>query len=132
MKRVLRFEWFGATTDQAAAGMVRMVREVAPGVADDMRAPTRRPWVAEITGRDHRFGFARKFVDGDADYADSNSQGTRGVYLQWLVDDSKVYEVCYWESWRSRVRKFVRWEQGQMVDVPKQDVELWVVLKRGT
>ena len=67
-----------------------------------------KPWVARITGTDPKFGLARDFVNGVADYSRSNRPGTRGVYLSFDLDDG-IYEVKGGESWRSAgSRKFIR------------------------
>lgn len=70
-------------------------------IGDDMRfAPfplsmlrTPPPWVAEITGRDPRYGLAREFLEGDRDYSLANRDGSRGVYLYFILRPGKVYEV---------------------------------------
>lgn len=79
-----------------------------------------KPWIARITGTDPKFGLARQFVDGVADYSRANRPKTRGVYFFFTLDDG-VYEVKGGASWGSaNDRKFIRvsgdsWEK---IDMP--------------
>jgi hypothetical protein len=67
-----------------------------------------KPWVARITGTDPKFGLARTFVNGIADYSRSNRPGTRGIYHAFDLDEG-IYEVKGGSSWGSAGRRsFVR------------------------
>ena len=59
-----------------------------------------KPWVAKITGTDPKFGLARTFVNGIADYSRSNRPGTRGIYYAFGLDEG-IYEVKGGSSWGS-------------------------------
>ena len=66
-----------------------------------------KPWIARITGRDEKYGLAREFVDGVADYSRSNRPGTRGVYYSFDLGTG-YYEVKGGTSWGScDNRKFI-------------------------
>mgnify|MGYP001560052810 CR=1 FL=1 len=67
-----------------------------------------KPWVARITGTDQKYGLAREFVNGTADYSRSNRPGTRDVYFFFDLDDG-IFEVKGGTSWGSaNDRKFVK------------------------
>jgi hypothetical protein len=65
-------------------------------------------WVAEITGRDPKYKYARKFLRYKKDYSQSNSKGTRGIYAVYVIDDGRIYEVkdgkqryfCIVQDWK--------------------------------
>lgn len=84
-----------------------------------------RPWVARITGRNGRFGFARTFMQGQIDYSQSNSTGSRGVYLYYALPDG-IYEVNGRTSWRGVRRYFIMVEGAEYVEIEKKEVEQWV------
>jgi len=67
-----------------------------------------KPWVARITGTDPKYGLAREFVNGTADYSRKNKPGTRGIYYSFYLMDG-IYEVKGGNSWGSAGdRKFIR------------------------
>jgi hypothetical protein len=67
-------------------------------------------WVAEITGRDPKYQYARRFLRYKKDYSQSNSKGTRGIYAVYIIDDGRIYEVkdnkeqyfCVVQNWEIR------------------------------
>lgn len=59
-----------------------------------------KPWVARITGIDPKYGLAREFVNGIADYSRSNRPGTRGIYYSFDLADG-IYEIKGGNSWGS-------------------------------
>jgi hypothetical protein len=60
-----------------------------------------KPWVAQITGFDCRFGLQRKFALGKLDLSQCNKKGTRGARLAFYLP-AGLYEVCSY----SRDKKF--------------------------
>lgn len=86
-----------------------------------------RPWVARITGESGRFGLARSFVEPFRDFTDAHySRRGRfsGLRLEWLLPEG-VYEVCTW-SRRGWIRRFVRSEGGNLIDIERQEVDEWI------
>jgi hypothetical protein len=51
------------------------------------------PWVAEIIGKYPSGKLQRNFVRSNRDYSRSNSTGSRGVYLWFVIESEKLYEV---------------------------------------
>lgn len=91
-----------------------------------MDMPIRSPWVARITGRDAKYGYAREFVRARKDYAGGNSIGSRGVMLHFVLNDGEVYEVRQLTSWTSERRYFARAILGKVVEVPADEVEFFL------
>lgn len=60
-----------------------------------------RYWVAEMVYSDKRV-----FLKGKIDYSESNSKSTRGVYVNYIIESGKVYDVKSPTSWRSCDRYF--------------------------
>lgn len=85
-----------------------------------------KPWVARITARDPRFGFVREFLDGQRDYADANSTGSRGVFRWYHLEEGFVVEVNAPASWKHADRYFARASQGQLVRMTRDEVEAWL------
>lgn len=101
---------------------------VSPDDLFGRRPPSMNPWVAEITGRDERFGLARVFVPAKRDYRETNSQATRGVWFWWTLESGRIYETRYRESWGGGfTRKFLRvGNGGEVEDVDREEVERWL------
>lgn len=84
--------------------------------------PPPRPWCAEITGLDPKFGLARTFVKALRDYADAHrawSGNVYGVVAHFPLHEGKLYEVSRLRgrpSKRHVSREFVFVENGAMVD----------------
>jgi len=85
-----------------------------------------RDWVARIVGLDPQYGFQREFVQGKKDYAHSNSKGTRGVYINYILDEGFIYEVSAPQSWKRTDRYFCRVVSGEITKISKEDVEEWL------
>lgn len=82
-----------------------------------------RPWVAEITGKDAKYGLARKFVDGTRDYSRANSKRTRGVYTTYTLVPGRVYECSDPRSWSRTERYFARVVDGELETMDAEQVE---------
>jgi hypothetical protein len=78
-------------------------------------------WAAEITGRDPRYRYARKFLSYKKDYSEANSKGSRGVYAIYILDDGKIYEVKDFKD-----RYFCIVQDWEIVQVSREYVEYWL------
>ena len=127
MKATIGLEYIGKANDDKLALYRERLNQAADGLGSRLvGAPSRRPWVAQIIGRDPKYGYARKFVAGKTDYAHANGAGTRGVYL-WFVIDPGVYEVSVSTSWKSRDRYFLTVEEdGSQRRISGDEVESWL------
>lgn len=107
MLAILRLEVIGDDTNQ-------LVRELGKLTGDRGGLKGWTPWVARITGTDHRYKLQREFVQGDKDYSNANSVGSRGVELVYWLEPG-VYEVYERTGWSSSRRYFV-WSAGGQIE----------------
>jgi hypothetical protein len=128
MKNILELELFGDNIRQQWSIYRGISEMIAPGMFDKTigKMPS-NTWVAEITGFDEKYKFARAFLHGKKDYSRANSNGSRGVYLEYVLESGKVYEVKSQETW-SRVRRyFCRIdEQGRIISMTEEEVIEWL------
>lgn len=101
----------GIITETLGAGMAEAVVGKIPAAC----------WVAQITGTDPKFKFQREFMQGKKDYSESNSVGSRGVYLHYFLDDG-IYEVKEQVSWNRSRRYFLRVTEGQTEEIAEDEV----------
>lgn len=94
-----------AVIDQALRchGRIDLIRDVFT-----LGGAKRLPWIAEVVGLDARYGFSRRFIGGQKDYTESNSVGSRGVYIHYILESGKIYEVAKMTSWKKQERYFFR------------------------
>jgi hypothetical protein len=85
-----------------------------------------KAWVARITARDPRFGFAREFLDYKKDYTEASSTGARGVFKWYEIEEGFVVEVNAPVSWKHADRYFARASRGQLVRMAREEVEAWL------
>lgn len=125
MLAFLKLEVFADDLRQKQKLYCRVIRDAAPGAERYFSEGPTDPWVARITGKDARYGFAREFVRGQKDYAQANSIGSRGVFLAYFLEDG-IYEVCQRTSWKKVTRYFARAESGTLFRITREDVEAWL------
>lgn len=90
-------------------------------------ARPRKPWVAEITGRDAKYGLQRRFLPSNWQRKRANGPHSRGVELWFVLESGRVYEVKEPVSWR----KWDRWfcavtEAGEVRRISDEEVEQWL------
>ena len=85
-----------------------------------------RPWVAEITGTDEKFGLNREFLRGVNDYSRANSKKTRGVYTLYTMTEGHLYETKYKESWNKEERYYFRVDSGAEIRMDLPEVMAWI------
>jgi hypothetical protein len=78
-----------------------------------------RAWVAEITGRDPKFGLKREFLSGVRSYSNANSGRSRGVETTYSLESGKIYEISDPQSWKRTARYFV---SGDGAELTKEQV----------
>lgn len=78
-------------------------------------------WIARITGRDDKYGLARKFIS-KRDITGRRSNVYRK--LEWVVEleEGSIYEYCWRVSSGQEERGFWQACGGQLVKVEYQDV----------
>lgn len=128
MLAVLKIEAMGDSTDQYMKFARAVFNEVGPGLGDQAigKWPARY-WVARITGKCPRYKWKREFIRGKKDYSQTNSVGSRGVYIWYFLESGNVYEVNAPVSWKNNDRYFCRvTEAGDITRITESDVELWL------
>lgn len=100
MKAALALEYIGEGHDAKARLFSAIAGQACPEWSGLLRAPSRRPWVAEINGN------TRSFLRANWQRKRANSTHTRGVELWFVLESGRLYEVCAYLSWRSKDRYF--------------------------
>lgn len=83
--------------------------------------PSRRPWVARITGLEQDGRLKREFLDGQKDFSEANGIGSRGVYYYYHLHPGAVYEVRELINWTRERRYFCRVEHGRIVEMGREE-----------
>jgi hypothetical protein len=84
-------------------------------------------WVAKIMGHHDVFIYKREFLRGKKDYRKSNSKGSRGVFIWYILESGFVYEVKAPLSWKNTERYYcIVTEEGEIQRVDKEYVEEWI------
>jgi hypothetical protein len=98
MKVMLKLELRDDSVLSLMRFYTQFFNDISSNLGRDLIGPIPRTWVAEITGRDPKYRYARNFLPFKKDYSLSNSKGTRGIYAIYILDGGKFYEVKYWKE----------------------------------
>jgi hypothetical protein len=124
MKVVLKLELFGEDQRQYTrmwSGILDMCLGKGWGVTTiGSMGPS--SWVAEITGLDPKYKFARTFLRGSTDYSESNSVGSRGVFRYFVLDEGHTYDVKSQETWKRSERYYCTVREGKIVELNEDEV----------
>lgn len=115
----LKLEAIGDDVTQQVRALERIER--ALGYRQDGSA-ARRPWVAEIIGEHDHFGLERHFLQGQKDYSEANSIGSRGVYLYYHLREGGIYEINELVSWGRTDRYFAMVCGDELVRMGEEEV----------
>lgn len=132
MKAQIKIEAIGDDTDQLLRAYANFTNSLVPGLGDmtfgtNNGKPKPSYWVAQITGVHQVFHYERKFLKGKKDYTYSNSKGSRGVYVYYLLESGNIYEVKSPVSWKRTERYFcIVTEDGEIQRVNKEYVDKWI------
>lgn len=129
MKATLSLEYIGEAHDARLALYSGIVDQVGDGLGRAVvgNARPRKPWVAEITGRDPKFGLRREFLPANWQRKRANGAHSRGVELWFLVESGHLYEVKAHVSWRSRDRYFCTvTDAGTIRRLSNEEAEQWL------
>lgn len=126
MKGILILELFGEDTRQ----LYKVYRGLFESGGGDfgkayfdshIGTPPRSSWVAEITGPDEKYGLARTFLRGKMDYSKSNSKGSRGIFVEYILSPGKVYDVKSQETWGQSRRYFCTvGDEGEIIELDEE------------
>lgn len=116
MKGVLKLEAIGDNTYQLAKGLSPIF---GPG-------PKRNYWVAQIIDFTES-NYVRDFIRPKKDYSKANSVGSRGVFLYYILESGKVYEVSEPLSWSRTQRFFCKVGlYGEIIKIDAEEVAQWI------
>jgi hypothetical protein len=125
MKAILRIELFGDNIIQETKMLERLINEAAPGLGTMTFGGAPSPgWVAEITGFDSKYKYARSFLAFKKDYSRANSKGSRGIFAEYILEEGKIYEVKQKETWTKIKRYFCIVKDWQIVEIDEMEVIL--------
>lgn len=86
-----------------------------------VRMPPRN-WVGQIVGQSANGKWARVYLNGVRDYRTSNSVGSRGIVVNYLLDPGLIYEVAQPMTWKSTARFFARIEDSKIIKMTEEEV----------
>lgn len=128
MKATLSLEHIDADSSDYLKTLNRSLNNLVSGFGDYFVGfKYNGPWVAEITGRHPKFKLSRQFLSSKRDYSKSNGRGSRGVYLWYILESGKLYQVDEMVSRRNRERYFCTvTPEGEIKIVGNEEVEEWL------
>lgn len=124
MKAQIKIEAIGDDVDQMLRFFTGLTNEMVPGLGDvTFGKPAKTYWVAQITGVDLKYKYARQFLRGKKDYTHANRKGSRGVFVYYLLESGNLYEVK--KSSKRRLFCIVD-DDGDIIEVDKEYVDKWI------
>ena len=124
MKAQIKIEAIGDDVDQTLRFFTGLTNGLVPGLGDvTFGKPIKTYWVAQITGVDLKYKYARTFIRGKKDYTHANRKGSRGVFVYFLLESGNVYEAK-----KSSKRRFfcIVDNEGDIIEVDKEYVDQWI------
>lgn len=107
MKNILRLEWIGWNTDRGNHPSIQ-----------------RKPWVRVIESVRLPKVYG-DFLPLEIDFTDANSSGSRGVYLNAILEYGKAYQIKEYSSWKSSSIWFAGLsESGEVINLAQKQIEL--------
>ena len=79
-------------------------------------------WVAQLFGSCPQRRWQRSFLRGQRDYRKANSVGSRGIMVNYFLEQGPIYEVYERTSWRDSDRYFLRIAGGIAVRMTEAEV----------
>jgi hypothetical protein len=132
MQALLRFEAVGDYLNDATKSTIRTIIIDSNGIGHLQDNNKKRYWCAEILDlSDNQYKFERHFLRAFKDYANSNSIGSRGVYVQYLLQSGHVYEVLETQTFKRSKRYFctVDATNADIIEMSEGEVVAWLEQK---
>lgn len=80
------------------------------------------PWCALITGVKPNGNLEREFVNGQRDYRDANSTGSRGIFIYYALKPG-LYEINSPETWRRISRYFAKViDDSTLIEISREEL----------
>jgi hypothetical protein len=119
MKTFLELEVVGEYTRQLFGVYRDLFNSIKPGFGDEAVGDFKSVvWVAEITGFDPKYKFAREFIRCKKDYSRANSKGSKGVYEEYILESGRIYDIS---DKKDRYFCMVN-EQGDIIKMNESEV----------
>jgi len=90
--------------------------------------PPPRPWVARLDSVCSRYGWCRVFLDGKKNYRTANARGSRGVWIEFYLDEG-VYQVQRLTAKGRPTRHYIAVENGKQREILEQEAVECVLVK---
>lgn len=130
MKASLHLEYIGEVNDAKSRLYFGIIQEALGSfVAEALtgKLPSRKPWVAKITGFDFKYGYKREFINGKIQRLRSNAAGSRGIEIWFLLESGFVYQARHFTSWKSEEKFFCKvTEDGDIEKISQEEVDEWL------
>lgn len=129
MKAILELElWAGASESDKRFWHQLLKSYSVRGVSPPEPCPL-NSWVAEITGFSNRYKYNRVYLKGKVDVSRMNKRGTKGIYLNYILDSDHFYEV----KDGIRAHYFCRVDEtGEIAKVAEKEVIAWLKSRSGS
>lgn len=103
---------------------IRDIREIdrfiGPASGQPIDRMPYRQGVWDVTESDH------KTVFGKWDYSNANSKGSRGVYIHYILESGRLYQVAEPTSWKNSKHYFCTVdEEGDIIELTKEHAQEW-------
>ena len=123
MKGIVKIEAVYDNIYQEARFYQKITNLAFPGLGDLTFGLKKDYWVAKIIGFDPNFKYKREFIKGKKDYLKSNSKGSRGIFIYYLLESGFIYEVKN----NSKRRYFCKVnDDGDIIEISKEEVDQWI------
>ena len=123
MKAYIRGEAIGDDAIQLSRFYEGMLNMILPNLGTAICHMPSNIWAAEITGFDPKYKYKRKFLRGKKDYSHANSKGSRGVYVEWVLESGRIYQIKRPVSWNNVECFFCTVnENGDIISLSEQEV----------
>jgi hypothetical protein len=127
MKAILRIELIGDNIRQELKLWTNIGNMAIPGLGTmTFGSYPRSGWVAEITGFDPKYKYARSFLKFKKDYSRANSKGSRGIFAEYILEEGKIYDVKQQVSWKRIERYFCKVDNWQIIRIDETEVKEWL------
>lgn len=129
MKATIALEYIGESSDSRLALWTGILNELKDSLGRAVigNPRPRKPWVAELTGINEKFGYERTFLPANWDRRHANGTHSRGVELWFILESGHIYQVHVPTSWRNTARYFCTVsDAGEVVRINESLVQQWL------
>jgi len=123
VKTFFEIELVGDNTRQLCNLYRNVTNDIVSGLGDSVFGSfPPSGWVAEITGFDPKYKYARSFLKFKKDYSRANSKGSRGVFAEYILQSGRIYDIK-----DNRGRYFCKVnETGDIIKISESEVTEWL------